>query len=287
MINVKTLVRPALPKDQREIANLMFFESHVHRHLDWRTPLDWLGSPLYWILEHNDSIAAVLACPQEQHEIAWIRLFAHTSQFSLEDAWHALWEVAQEDIAERGGTTVAAISLQNWFEPILQNSGFANNKQVISMEWKKTVTDEQTIPHNITLRPMTVNDLPQVAALDAVAFEPIWQNSLSILKQAYPQALVATVAETTDGIVGYQISTKSPFGAHLARLAIHPQAQRQGIASAIIHNLTTCLQKQDIDQLTVNTQSDNFASQALYDKNNFSLTGEEYPVYTFEVPAQA
>ena len=34
-------IRPASPSDQQKIADLIFFESHVHRHLDWRTPLDW------------------------------------------------------------------------------------------------------------------------------------------------------------------------------------------------------------------------------------------------------
>jgi hypothetical protein len=45
MIEVSLQVRPAVPQDQHQIANLMFFESHVQRHLDWRAPLEWLGSP--------------------------------------------------------------------------------------------------------------------------------------------------------------------------------------------------------------------------------------------------
>jgi hypothetical protein len=37
--------------------------------------------------------------------------------------------------------------------------------------------------------------------------------------------------------------------------------------------------------LSVNTQSDNRVSLKLYKDMGFSRTGEEYPVYTFEVPA--
>jgi len=36
-------IRPAVPGDQQQIANLIHFEGHTHRNLDWRAPLDWLG----------------------------------------------------------------------------------------------------------------------------------------------------------------------------------------------------------------------------------------------------
>ncbi|NOZ00071.1 MAG: GNAT family N-acetyltransferase [Chloroflexi bacterium] len=286
MINVKTLVRPADVRDQRKIANLMFFEAHVHRHLDWRTPLDWLGSPLYWVIEHNDQIVAALACPQDPPPIAWVRLFAHAGHFSSRDAWNMLWETAKAELGERGGATVAAITLHTWFQTLLQDSGFANRQQIIMMAWENRPVPQCARPRGVLLRPMTPDDLPQVADLDAAAFPPIWQNSLSALERAFPQAVVSTVAENEEGrLVGYQISTQSPFGAHLARLAVQPDAQQRGIGSALVCDLTAQLVHRGIQRLTVNTQSDNFASLALYKKNGFQTTGEQYPVYVYEVPA--
>ena len=85
MINVNFRVRPAVIRDQQQIANLMFFETHVHRHLDWRTPLEWLGSPFYWVVENGSQIIAALACPQDPPGIAWVRLFAHAGHFSLKE----------------------------------------------------------------------------------------------------------------------------------------------------------------------------------------------------------
>jgi uncharacterized protein YbaR (Trm112 family) len=89
-------VRQATEKDHQEIANLMFFERHVHRHLDWRHPTDWLGARFYWVLERNNRMMAVLACPQDQKEITWIRLFAHVGQISEEESWEILWEHAKK-----------------------------------------------------------------------------------------------------------------------------------------------------------------------------------------------
>ncbi len=274
-------VRPARTQDHQEIANLLFFERKVHRHLDWRHPTDWLGSPFYWVLEKNGRIIAVLACPMDQKEITWIRLFAHGGQISSEEAWTILWATAKKELEKFSNIKVAAISLKTWVKELLETHNFQNDEQIIMMIWKDTKANEWQLPEGVNIREMTEDDLPAVALVDEAAFEPIWQNSLSMLKQAYPQAVVATVAESADGVIGYQFSTASPFGAHLARLAVHPQAQRLGVASALIGNLTSQLLSKKIEQLSVHTQSNNLRSLALYEKCGFSQTGEEYPLYTF------
>ena len=279
-------IRPATKKDHQEIANLMFFERHVHRHLDWRHPTDWLGAPFYWILERNSRMMAVLACPQDQKKITWVRLFAHVGQISEQESWELLWDHAKKEISEQGNIQVAAISLQNWMKALLQENGFSNHEQIIMMAWEDKQTPKPSLPKGITIRKLEEKDLPKVSLVDEAAFSPLWQNSLSMLKQAFPQAVAATVAESENEILGYQFSTASPFGAHLARLATHPKAQRQGIASALIGDLTRNLKEQGIKQLSVNTQSNNFRSLALYEKCGFRRTGEEYPLYTYEIKAQ-
>jgi len=151
------------------------------------------------------------------------------------------------------------------------------------LEWKGTDVPEASFPAGIAVRSMQPDDLPEVAELDAVAFKPLWQNTLDALERALPQATSAIVAEDTQGLVGYQISTANPFGAHLARLAVRPDAQRQGIGSLIVTDLIRRLKDKGVARLTVNTQSDNLASLALYDKMGFVVTGEKFPVYCYQV----
>ena len=127
------------------------------------------------------------------------------------------------------------------------------------------------------------SDLPDVAKLDAAAFAPLWQNPLDALEKALPQATSATVVEDVQGLIGYQISTANPFGAHLARLAVRPDAQRRGLGSMIVTDLIRRLKKKGVARLTVNTQSDNLSSLALYDKMGFVVTGEKFPVYCYQV----
>ena len=283
MIEVSLQVRPAVAQDQHQIANLMFFESHVHRHLDWRAPLEWLGSPFYWVVEDNGRVLAVMACPQDPDGVAWVRLFAHARQISLNDAWSALWNTARQDIKQQGSATVALIAMHRWLIDLLVREGFSHTQDIVMLEWKGADVPEHPLNEGVTIRGMLPGDLPAVAELDASAFQPLWQNPLDALEKALPQATSATVVVDSQGLVGYQISTANPFGAHLARLAVRPDAQRRGLGSLIVTDLIRRLKQKNVNRLTVNTQSDNHASLALYDKMGFIVTGERFPVYCFLV----
>jgi len=72
------------------------------------------------------------------------------------------------------------------------------------------------------IRAMMPYDLPAVAEVDASAFDHLWKNTLPALEQAYPQSVIATVAEMEGKTIGYQISTRNPNGVHLARLQYDP-----------------------------------------------------------------
>ena len=281
---INTLVRPANVNDHQQLSNLIFFETRLHRHLDWRTPLEWLGAPLYWALEEGHQITAALACPVEAPGIAWVRLFVYAGRWSAENAWNILWNTAQPEIARTGGAKVAAIAMQPWFQNVLAASGFENRQGIVMLEWQY----QPRAPYEakgIRIRPMSQADLPEVERVDAAAFPPLWQNPIETLRRGLVQSLHATVAESEQGIVGYQISTGGRARAHLARLAVHPAVQGHGVGRALLSDLFARLGQFGIPRLSVNTQSDNETSLNLYKKTGFLLTGEQYPVYTFDVLA--
>jgi ribosomal protein S18 acetylase RimI-like enzyme len=123
--------------------------------------------------------------------------------------------------------------------------------------------------------------LPAVAALDAAAFKPLWQNSQVSLQMAFTQAGLATVIEDQGSLIAYQISTINPFGMHLARLAVSPDHQSRGLGYVLGQDLLQYALNNVSGRVTVNTQADNKPSLSLYKKLGFSLTGEQYPVYVF------
>jgi ribosomal protein S18 acetylase RimI-like enzyme len=281
---INTFVRLADLSDHQQLSNLIFFENRVHRHLDWRSPLEWLGAPFFWALEESGQITATLACPTEREGIAWVRLFVYSGRWSAENAWNMLWSTAREEIARAGGAKVAAIAIQPWFQNLLVASGFANRQQIVLLEWRYQPSAARET-NGIRIRKMTETDLPGVEKTDAASFDPLWQNPLETLRRAYAQALYATVAENENGIIGYEISTGSGQRAHLARLAVHPAVQGKGAGRALLSDLFRNLMYIGISRLSVNTQSDNQASLSLYQRMGFVRTGEQYPVYTFDVHA--
>jgi ribosomal protein S18 acetylase RimI-like enzyme len=227
---------------------------------------------------------AALACPPEREGIAWVRLFVYSGRWSAENAWTMLWSTAREEIAHTGGAKVAVIAIQPWFQTLLTESGFENRQQIVLLEWRyqPTVARDTT---RLRIRKLTETDLPEVETIDAASFEPLWQNPLETLQRAYAQALYATVVENENGVIGYQISTGGGQRAHLARLAVHPAVQGQGAGRTLLNDLFVQLTYMGISRLSVNTQSDNQASLNLYQRMGFVRTGEQYPVYTFDIPA--
>ncbi|HEY3474580.1 MAG TPA: N-acetyltransferase [Anaerolineales bacterium] len=285
---INTLIRPASPKDHQQLSNLIFFESRLHRHLDWRSPLEWLGAPFYWALEEDGQITAALACPPEREGIAWVRLFVYTGRWSAESAWGMIWATARDEIARAGGAKVAAIAIQPWFQDVMAASGFENRQQIVMLEWRQQTSGRLAstfAASGIRIRRMTEADLPEVEKTDAASFDRLWQNPLETIRRAFAQALYVTVAESESGIIGYQLSTGGGQRAHLARLAVHPAVQGKGAGRALLNDLFRYITYAGISRLSVNTQSDNQASLSLYQRMGFMRTGEEYPVYTFDIPA--
>ena len=282
-VDIDIRVRSAAFTDQRQISNLIHLSPHVHRHLDWRDPLDWIGSPPFLVLESQRQVTSVLACPPDPPRVAWVRLFANAGRIPIQESWHMLWEAARLELAGAGRLTAAAILLQPWYQDLLQSSGFASHQSIVMLEREEQGPLNSSLSAEIRVRPMLPYDLSAVAELDAAAFEPLWQNSYDALRRAYPQAVLASVAERDGQVIGYQISTRNPRGAHLARLAVQPEVQGGGIGRALLADLVRNAGQRGISRLTVNTQSDNLASLALYQRTGFRETGERYPVYQVEI----
>jgi ribosomal protein S18 acetylase RimI-like enzyme len=280
MINVNLQIRRVVDLDYDRIANLIYYESNSHRHLDWHSPLEWLGcSTNFWVREEDGRITAALACPEDPPHVAWIRFFGHHQYLSASQAWSTLWEVARNEMAGANGQTyIAAIVVKQWFQSLLLSSGFELKQNIVMLELKNEDIRHFPIPYGIQIRPMRDADLPAVVKVDLAAFGQFWHNTENVLQRARLQCASATIAEDYSGLIGYQLSTKNPLGAHLARLAVKPEAQGRGVGSALVSQLLQDFCQNQLNRLSVNTQADNIASLALYKKMGFLPTGEHFPV---------
>jgi ribosomal protein S18 acetylase RimI-like enzyme len=273
-------VRSATEADRPALANMIHFETRVHRHLDWRPPLEWINHPPCLVAEHNGAISSALFCPPDPPEVAWIRLFVVMSGDSVRETWEALWPEALQQL-RAPGMVAGAIPLQAWFRTLLEESGFYEAQKIVLLTWNRDEPLPPARPNAPLIRPMTPDDITEVEEIDNRSFGKVWRNSRESIGLAFRQSAISTVAEDDSGLLGYQISTASPMGGHLARLAVLPDRQGQGIGFALTRDLLDEFYRRGAQRVSVNTQENNEISIALYQKLGFHQTGEDYPVYLF------
>lgn len=270
-------VRPTKRGDRTAISQLLSSSPWTHLHLDWIDPLDLLGESPALVLEEFKQPIACLACPPDPEEISWLRMFAASNRATPELAWDHLWLPAEEKAVELGVQEAAILTLHDWIREPARGSGFQQSHEVIFLKWSHlTLPPGEEI--SASIRRMQASDLPLVRSVDHQAFEPIWRNSEQVLKKALGQSGYATVLEADDELIGYQISTISPLGGHIARLAVSPERQGEGLGRELVRDALDQLGRSGISQVTVNTQSDNRRSIELYQRLGFRPTGQRFPV---------
>ena len=93
-------VRPATLADHFVLSKLIHFETHVHRHLDWQAPIDFVGDRNFLIAEKDGDLLTALACPMDLPGIAWLRLFVSVNQVDHVNAWNLLWNPVRSMLSE-------------------------------------------------------------------------------------------------------------------------------------------------------------------------------------------
>jgi ribosomal protein S18 acetylase RimI-like enzyme len=284
MISSKvTQPRLAQPSDYTALLSFINGQNYLHRHLDWRDSLEWLGASPFLLTEDNHRITSVLACPPEPPEVAWVRLFGVSLHHSPDRAWKGLIGYALETLGEMNPRpALVSLSLRDWYTDLLKQNSFAFHQDIVVFIYDQTPPSELPLEDGLVMREMHQDDLAQVNRIDHLAFEPIWRLSAQDMKHAYRKSTHCTVMELNGEIVGYQMSSSSGFYAHLARLAVHPSVQRRRIGFRLVQNLLEhFLLLHNCWGVTLNTQHNNHASLALYQTIGFRETGERFPVFIY------
>lgn len=268
-------IRQTRSSDQALISSLLTNASHKHLHFDWLNVLDLLDEAPFLIALKKEKPVACLACQPDPPQVAWIRLFAALKDVPKYPVWGRLWKAAAESAVKLGATQAVALATKDWFIPFLIDCGFRETNEVIFFKW-----DGEPLPiipgSGIELRKMALEDLPAVALVDQSAFDPVWALSLRSLRTAYRLSSLATVISREGQIIAYQMSTSSALGAHIARLAVHPDRQGMGCGRELIANTLHDFSQRGLEQVTVNTQADNLPSQQLYLSLGFQPTGQRF-----------
>jgi ribosomal-protein-alanine N-acetyltransferase len=277
--------RAATPGDRHVIQALTRHERRVHLHLDWQPVEDWLGAQPFIVAERGTRVVGALACPPDLPEVAWVRLIALADGVDASRTWEALWALAREGLARLPGMSVAGLSLEGWTEPLYQAAGFERTHDVVvlrrSLEAPRSTNGHEppVMVRAATVRAAEPRDYNAIIETDAAAFASPWRLSPAMLQAAMKQADHLSVVVSEGRVVGYQLTTASQGTAHLARLAVIPEAQGQGIGAALVAETVEHYRRRGGREITVNTQHNNATSLAVYRRLGFEFTGARLPVY--------
>jgi GNAT superfamily N-acetyltransferase len=278
------IITPFQRRHLQLVRDLLFYSAQMHAHLDWQESDDWLETSagvtrLAWYHGH---LIGLMSCSRPLHNSVWLRLAAVADQQQRTAILQALWQDMLPELRTTGVKLVGLLALNDWILADLPALGFHYQEDIVTLRRAGQRIPELT-PTAVRVRVAQPDELATLTEIDQKAFDPPWQMDYEEMRQAYRNAYSCTVAEWNGMLLGFQISTFFLEGAHLARLAVTPQAQGKGIGALILHDLLQRFIRRGVYAMTVNTQSSNSRSRRLYERFNFQANGYDLPYWTASI----
>jgi len=269
---------------RRAVQQLIGRADSVHTHLDWFETEHWLEDtpPLAWVAYQGTRVIGFLGLSLPLDGASWVRLAVVDDGYAPEAVLGRLWQRAADALPAHDVKRVALLVINAWVAPYFETFGFRRFDEVITMRRASRDIPDATA-HAFQVRPLLPNELATIIDVDQAAFTSPWHMSADEIRQAARMAASVTVATDDSRVVGYQLSTLYFDGAHLARLAVLPTFQGQGVGKTLLHDLVLRFAQRGVYAFTVNTQETNIQSQRLYSHFAFKRNGYDLPVYVYDV----
>lgn len=273
-------ITPFQRRYRQAVSDLLFRSYRVHTHLDWHEPEDWLEisgiiTRLAW---QGVELAGILAASEVMGGTSWLRIAALRDQPAPQPILNALWSAVKTELLAHGAHTVSLLIIRDWITRYAVPLGFQFAEQIVTLQ--RQVKDLPLLNSTgVVLRPAVYDDLSMITAVDNAAFAAPWQLNALEMRQAMRISAYSTIALLDTRIVGYQITTTYRDTAHLARLAVAPDAQGRKVGAVLLDDMLRTFLRRNILTVTVNTQATNEHSQRLYQQYDFFRNGYDLPIW--------
>jgi [ribosomal protein S18]-alanine N-acetyltransferase len=138
---------------------------------------------------------------------------------------------------------------------------------------------------DLTIKPISVNDIEPVIILDRLCFGGLW--SIDSYRRELTNdnshflgvAIDKTLEPETDGIIGFGCFWAILDEAHITLLGIHPQYQRQGLGKLLLTALLDKARSIDMARATLEVRASNQGAIQLYEQFGFQTVGRRKKYY--------
>jgi ribosomal-protein-alanine N-acetyltransferase len=131
----------------------------------------------------------------------------------------------------------------------------------------------------VTIRRMTLDDLPAVVALDQMSFSLPWPERSFRFELTDNTASRCWVAEADGEIVGMLVAWLLVDEAHIATLAVHPAHRRRGIARKLLSHVLRSMAEEGAVTSFLEVRESNTAAQELYRQFGYEVVGRRKRYY--------
>ena len=137
-------------------------------------------------------------------------------------------------------------------------------------------------PGRLACRPMTVGDLEEVAAIEALSSPEPWSRSLLAGELELPaDANHWLVAETaaTGTVIGFAGTMVVADEAHILNIAVHPDHRRRSVGRLLMTRILDAGRQRGAVATTLEVRSTNRSAIALYSSFGFRRAGRRPGYY--------
>jgi ribosomal-protein-alanine N-acetyltransferase len=131
----------------------------------------------------------------------------------------------------------------------------------------------------LTIRRMTLEDVPAVSELDQKSFSLPWPERSFRFEVTDNPASRSWVAELDGNVVGMIVIWLLVDEAHVATLAIHPDFRRQGIGKRLLAQALRQAMQEGARSSFLEVRASNLAAQEMYRKFGYTETGRRRRYY--------
>ncbi|MDI6780856.1 MAG: ribosomal protein S18-alanine N-acetyltransferase [bacterium] len=115
---------------------------------------------------------------------------------------------------------------------------------------------------------LTMEDIPQIAALEKMCFSMPWSEQLFVNEIENNNSYFLT-ARLRDKLIGYAGFWLIIDEAHIVNLAVHPEFRRQGIGGMLLKNILDMAKQKGALKATLEVRETNIQANLLYERLGF------------------
>ena len=131
----------------------------------------------------------------------------------------------------------------------------------------------------VEIRDLRLGDLAAIEAIEKRAYPTPWSRSMFASELAKPTSICLGAFEG-DELVGYVINSRYVDAWHVMNVAVDPERQRRGIATALIQRLFELTSDDERRGYTLEVRVSNVGAIHLYEQLGFEARGIRRGYYT-------